>query len=78
MDHADKDDIGDFGSPVLQPLFPGGAAIAEPLIYAQKVPMADQPRWLGALIQVDWICSYGSKSFLLAVHNQQIHAICVT
>ena len=53
MDHADKDDIGDFGSPVLQPLFPGGAAIAEPL-------------------------SYGSKSFLLAVHNQQIHAICVT
>jgi hypothetical protein len=65
--HAYKDDIGHFGRPVLQPLLPGGTAIAEPLIHAQKVPMADQPRELGPLIQVDWVFA---DSVLLAFHNQ--------
>ena len=32
--HAYNDDIGHFGRPVLQPLLPGGTAIAEPLIHA--------------------------------------------
>lgn len=51
--HAYKDGIGDSGNPVPQPLLLGGTAVAEPLIHAQKVPMADQPRWLGALFQFD-------------------------